>query len=282
MSQSFLSNYLKERPGILDNPDIFYQNYRSNELPPEYKNFSLFRDTNEDLPETIYFCPIYLELYEYSNISPLNLIRELSERYKPNRVVFQWNHDIDFSSKYSAAEKFENVYIINFNTSKPMKNDILAPFWVINTQCLKTIKTQFACLIASLNNNLRRALAVTISDRAGYKHISKLPYMEYIKTIPQFEFSLCPRGIGLNSYRFYECFHLNTVPVLFADNVALPYDIDYDDICIRIPESEATNFKFINYKLLSTDTNTILSSINLIKHKFTLKGLQEEVHRRLS
>ncbi len=280
--QNFLHQYLKERPGILDNPDIFYQNYRSDNLPAEHKNFSLFKDTNEDLPETIYFCPVYLELFEYTNISPLNLIRELSERYKPNRVVFQWNHDIDFASKYLGVEKYDNVYIINFNTSKPIKNDILAPFWVINTTLVRSIKLDFACLVASLNNSIRRALAATISDRPDYHFISKLPYLEYMKKISEYKFSLCPRGVGLNSYRFYECFHLDTIPVLFADIAALPYDINYDDICVRIPESQVTNFQYINDKLLSTNQTKIKANIGAIRERFTLKGLQEEIHRRLS
>jgi len=279
LSDNFLKEYLKSRPDILDNTDIFYENCRSkNET---YKDFSLFIESNFHELETVYICPIYLELYEYANMPVLEIIEYVCAWCYPNSVVFQWNHDIDFASKYLGAEKYTNAFIINFNTSKPLPNDILAPFWTINTEFIAEERKYFAGFIGNLNNSLRRTLANTISGKEGYLQ-TQLPYNEFLKTSAQCAFSLCPRGQGLSSYWFYECMHLSTIPVLFADNAVLPYEIDYDEICIRIPESKANDFNYINKFLKQVDTSMMLTRKSFYREKFTLLGIQQEVHRRLS
>lgn len=279
LSDSFLKEYLQSRPDILDNTDIFFENCRSkNET---HKDFNLFKECKFHEFETVYICPIYLELFEYAKIPVLEVIEYACALCRPNLVVFQWNHDIDFASKYLRTEKYPNAYIINFNTSKPLPNDILAPFWTINTEFIAEKREYFAGFIGSLNNSLRKTLANTIAGKDGYMH-TNLPYLEFLKTSAQCTFSLCPRGQGLSSYRFYECMHLSTIPVLFADKAALPYDIDYDEICIRIPESKVNDFGFINNLLKQVDVDMMLNRKNFIREKFTLLGIQQEIHRKLS
>jgi len=279
LSDNFLKEYLKSRPDILDNTDIFFENCRSkNET---HKDFGLFIESSFHELETVYICPIYLELYEYANMPVLEVIEHCCAWCYPNPVIFQWNHDIDFASKYLGAQKYTNAYVINFNTSKPLPNDILAPFWTINTEFIAEEREYFAGFIGSLNNSLRRTLANTISGKEGYLQ-AQLPYNEFLKTSAQCTFSLCPRGQGLSSYRFYECMHLSTIPVLFADNAVLPYEIDYDEICIRIPESKANDFNYINKFLKQVDTSMMLTRKSFYREKFTLLGIQQEVHRRLS
>lgn len=279
LSESMLSGYLKSRPDILDNTDIFFENCRSKD--ETNKDFSLFKECDFHEYETVYICPIYLELYEYANMPVLEVIEHACAWCYPNFVVFQWNHDTDFASKYLGAEKYINARIINFNTSKPLPNDILAPFWTINTEYIAEKREYFAGFIGSPNNGLRKTLANTIAGKDGYIH-TNLPYLEFLKTSAQCTFSLCPRGQGLSSYRFYECMHLSTIPVLFADKAALPYDIDYDEICIRIPESKINDFDFINNLLKQVDVDMMLTRKSFIREKFTLLGIQQEIHRRLS
>lgn len=280
LPENFLNEYLKSRPDILDNTDIFYENCRSKD--EKNKNFSLFEDIGYYEQEVIYICPIYLELYEYANMPLLEVIETCCGWCYPNPVVFQWNHDIDFASKYLGAEKYKNAYIINFNTSKPLPNDIIVPFWTINTEYIALKREYFAGFIGSLNNSLRRELANAIRGQDGYL-CTHLPYTEFLNTTAECVFSLCPRGQGLSSYRFYECMHLSTIPVLFADNAVLPFnDIDYDKICIRIPESMADDFDYINNLLTEVNTNYMLNEKIKVKDRFTLLGVQEEIYRRLS
>jgi hypothetical protein len=282
LPQSMLTEFLRPRPGILDNPDIFFENYRSDDQ--EFKDFSLFKETTEDLPDTVYICPVYLELYEYTNRSVMDVIDHFSTLYAPHKVVFHWNHDIDFASKYLKAQYYTNAYIINFNTSLPIPNDILVPFWVINTKWITGKKSYRGGFIGTPNNPLRSLLAKTLAGHPEYLVTSGLPTQQFLMKTAECEFSFCPRGIGLSSYRFYECFHLDTIPVLIADKSSLPFlpEIDYNDICVRISESKINDFTFIENALNTADIPKMKKRIQEVRHKFSLLGVQEEVHRRLT
>lgn len=281
LPDNFLKEYLKSRPDVLENTDIFFENCRSKK--ETCKDFSLFEEYPHHELETIHVCPIYLELYEYAKMPVLEVIENCCAWCYPNPVVFQWNHDTDFASKYLGAQKYTNAYFINFNTSKPLPNDIVVPFWVVNTYFISEKAKHFAGFIGSLNNDLRRTLCGAISGKKGYIQ-AKLPYSEYLHTSAKCKFSFCPRGQGLSSYRFYECMHLSTIPVLIADKSALPYthEIDYDKICVRIPEEKAGDFDYIDNRLKEADILQMHIEKNNVKDKFTLLGVQHEIHRRLS
>ncbi len=281
LPENFLKEYLKSRPDVLENTDIFFENCRS--LKETHKDFSLFHEYSFHQFETIYVCPIYLELFEYAKISVMNVIDECCAWCYPNLVLFQWNHDIDFASKYLDTQKIINACIINFNTSKPTENDILVPFWVINTDYISEKSEYFAGFIGNLNNGLRKTLANTIKGKEGYIQAS-LPYDEFLHTSAKCKFSFCPKGQGLSSYRFYESMHLSTIPVLIADSSALPYtdEINYDKICVRIPESKVGDFDYIDKTLKDVDIFQMQLEKDKVKEKFTLLGIQQEIHRRMS
>jgi hypothetical protein len=282
LPSSMLDDYLRYRPGILENPDIFFENYRSQEQA--FKNFDLFKETKEDSPATVYICPVYLELYEYAEKSVMDVIAHFSKLLSPWRVIFHWNHDVDFASKYLDAKNFKNAYIINFNTSLPIPNDILVPFWVINTKLITGKKLYRGGFIGTPNNPLRSQLVKTLAGHPEYLLASGLPLQQFLMKTAECEFSFCPRGIGLSSYRFYECFHLDTIPVLIADRSSLPFlpEIDYNDICVRIPEAKVNDLTFIENALNKVDIPKMKERIQAIRHKFSLLGVQEEIHRRLT
>ena len=54
---------------------------------------------------------------------------------------------------------------------------------------------------------------------------------------------LCPRGIGLNSFRFFEAMSIGRIPILISDNAKLPLEesIDYPNLIVRVPEDEVLN-----------------------------------------
>jgi hypothetical protein len=290
LPDDMLKPYLATRPDVLDKTDIFYENSRS--ANHKLKNFDLFIETDSDGPDTIYICPVYLELYEFAfNNSTIirQVIDTISKQYHSNKVVFQWNHDKDFAviepQNSDIWHRPDNAYIINFNTSIPHPNDIIVPFWVINTDWVEEEKKYTAGFIGSINNGLRRELAYTISGKDGYIFRSGLPWDEFSKLSSQCLFSLCPKGQGLSSYRFYESFHLNTVPVLFADNVTLPFEdeINYSQVCLPIAESTAHDFKDLDgiIRAHTPSWSKTIENIKSVRHKFSLLGVQEEIHRRL-
>lgn len=280
--ENWIDEYLGHRPGIFDDVDIFCENIRSKDQ--EFKNFSFFQRVNEVKPETVVICPIYLELYVYGNIMHCipEIISYYCEKYKNNKVIFQWNSDNDFVQYNDHVIKYPNCRILNFNTSSKSNNDILLPFWVINTKQYKEKKKYFMGFVGRLNSNTRQTLCDKFRGISDFFCAEGLSKEDYYKTSSSIIFNLCPKGVGLSSYRFYESFHLNTVPVLLADDSVLPYeDVNYDDICIRIEEKYIHNPSYVINILKSTDIDKKLNNINNIRKRFTLFGLQEYIHRIL-
>ncbi|HEX6715458.1 MAG TPA: exostosin family protein [Pyrinomonadaceae bacterium] len=84
---------------------------------------------------------------------------------------------------------------------------------------------------------------------------------EYINISLQSKFVLALRGYGLNSFRFFEALSLGVPPILVSRDCALPYTnlVNYDDICIRIDESDADLVERIKEAVYSTDEDTYLN-----------------------
>ena len=110
-------------------------------------------------------------------------------------------------------------------------------------------------LVCSFNNSLRFKLKDSIINFKDVLISQRVDISEYRKILSSSIFTLCPRGVGLSSYRFFECFHLNTIPVLFADDVILPFknEIEYDKISVRIEESKCSDPDYILKTLKDVD-----------------------------
>jgi hypothetical protein len=281
-----LTEYLNGgRQDVLDNVDIFTENVRSRGLCE--KDFSLFTASKDLLDYSVVVFPIYLELFQFENITQ-NIgfvIDHYCSKYPNNDVVFFWNHDVDFSIYNSLISKYKNCVIINYNTSSKSSNDIVVPFWTMNDISPIYLKKEvFACFFGSLNHNTRLSLARSIQNKDGYIYGSNLSYKDYRNALASSIFGLCPRGVGLSSYRFFECIHTNTIPVLFADSVVLPYseELDYSKLIVRIPENKASDFNYIDDVLKNTDYNNFLTNLSSERSKFSLLGVQKHVHSFLS
>jgi glycosyltransferase involved in cell wall biosynthesis len=79
----------------------------------------------------------------------------------------------------------------------------------------------------------------------------------YRKIMRQSLTVLCPRGAGENSVRFFETMAMGRIPVLIADNAALPMEavIPYDEFVIRVPENEIDGIAEHILRWLSRRTN---------------------------
>ena len=286
-SEKELYSYTKSRPGVLENIDIFKEGLRSEGHPSD---FSLFKESKgERYSADILVFPYYLELFEFFKRSHMipSVLRAFCAAHPTKTVVAQWNHDVDFSVRFPTTDPYplatiKNLKILNFNTSKKNPNDILLPFWTIDSNLVEAPKEYNYGFIGQINHNIRMALIYTFWDDDSFYAGNKLEFQEFRRTVSSCRFSLCPRGVGLSSWRFFECMHLNTIPVLFADEVVLPYpDLDYSKICVRIPENRAMDKKYIEFILSSVNEAEMLKNIKEVRHRFTLKGVQEEVHKCL-
>lgn len=61
---------------------------------------------------------------------------------------------------------------------------------------------------------------------------------EYVDNLAHNDYSLCVRGYGNFSFRFFEAMSLGRIPLLLDTECVLPYDFlhDYRDYCLIVPE----------------------------------------------
>jgi hypothetical protein len=64
--------------------------------------------------------------------------------------------------------------------------------------------------------------------------------IEYIKNIVDSDYTLCARGAGNFSFRFYETLSCGRIPLFINTDCALPFDdfIDWNKFCVWIEETE--------------------------------------------
>ncbi len=64
--------------------------------------------------------------------------------------------------------------------------------------------------------------------------------LEFVKNIWESDYTLCVRGVGNFSARFYETLCLGRIPIFVNTNCVLPYDfkVRYVDYCVWIEENE--------------------------------------------
>lgn len=73
--------------------------------------------------------------------------------------------------------------------------------------------------------------------------------MEYQDVMARTRYSLCPRGTGASTLRFWESLQAGAIPVLLSDDMSLPSGFDWSRCVVFIKESDVQQI------------NTILSSI---------------------
>ena len=61
---------------------------------------------------------------------------------------------------------------------------------------------------------------------------------DYVDTLRDSQFILCPRGQGPTSWRFYEAMMAARVPVIISDEWVPARDIDWSSFSLRVPESD--------------------------------------------
>lgn len=131
----------------------------------------------------------------------------------------------------------------------PYKRDL----WKIDAENLsKSYDTKFLWIFqgSSRTHPIRRRLWRLLNNdpRGVFKIVEKQFHerdekdqIDYIHSICQGAFSLCPRGLSPSSYRVYESMQLGKCPVIISDDWTPPYDVDWLSCSLRIPEREINN-----------------------------------------
>ena len=156
----------------------------------------------------------------------------------------------------------------------------------------KAEKTYIGSFVGSLTHPIRIQMANTLSGKSEYNiwikqwspTVNKPEFELFLELASKSKYLLCPRGYGLNSFRLYEAFQLNCVPVVITDKPYLPWqdELNWNDFSILIDQNNISNIdnilKNINdkqYEKLLTTGKKIYSSY------FTLDGIYDNIIKRL-
>ncbi len=149
--------------------------------------------------------------------------------------VKDFANDLDFSA---SAFKY-HVSFCGYIASSPVRYELVKAF-------------------VTYQGKLRKDINVTYNFHG---HIKTLPpevvarrRQNYLRSLREALFVLCPRGTGINTIRFFEIMSMGRIPVLIADEVLLPFEDEthYDEFVLRIAENDVAQAPDIIMALLQT------------------------------
>ena len=156
----------------------------------------------------------------------------------------------------------------------------------------KKEKDIFCSFVGSASHPIRDTIRDTYANDNDFqlymKHWTEAVPEEqlnfFIDVTNRSKFSLCPRGYGAQSFRFYEIMQLNSIPVVVYDKKWFPFEdvIDYESFCVLVHETEIPNLKNKLSQITDKQQEQMLASGKKIYEKyFTLEGMCKQILRIL-
>jgi hypothetical protein len=105
-------------------------------------------------------------------------------------------------------------------------------------------KNIFASFIGTHTHPIREKV-FNITNKEYYISDKEHNTHDFCNVIARSIFGLCPRGYGFNSFRIMENMQYGTIPVYISDEFIIPFDLDFSEYGILIPECDADNIEKI-------------------------------------
>jgi hypothetical protein len=158
-----------------------------------------------------------------------------------------------------------------------------------------TKKDIFCSFVGSISNNASSRVKLYqtyMNDKDFYfntprqwtAHVPKNNFEEFIDTTLRSEFSLCPRGYGKQSFRFYEVMQLNSIPVFVYNGDWFPFDkyVDWNSFSVVIHENDIGTLKDKLKSYSEEDKKKMLEKgKEVYKEYFTMEGMSKNILRYL-
>lgn len=171
---------------------IFFSNWYTLKQPFNYKTVGIFNQKIDELYIFLMTNNIHLEI--------LNVYT-----YDTN---FKCSEILNYCDKVYA----QNIDLPYF------KNLQLMPITLYQTPQIKPKLIKKHSIFIShfeISHPCREFLISTKRPRISYK--------EYINKLNDYEYSVCIRGNGLDTYRFWECIYLGVIPILLVDETSIKF-----------------------------------------------------------
>lgn len=157
---------------------------------------------------------------------------------------------------------------------------------------LKEEKQYIASFVGSATHPIRIKMAQILFGKSDYQiwlknwspSVDKPDFKLFLELASKSKYMLCPRGYGLNSFRLYEAFQLNCVPVIITDKSYLPWqdELNWSEFSILIDENNLSHIDEILKNIDDEQYNKLLTTgKNLYSSYFTLNGMYDNIIKRL-
>ena len=166
----------------------------------------------------------------------------------------------------------------------------------IDNKLIKEVKKDILCsFVGSISNNASSRVILYqtyMNDKEFYfnkprnwtAHVPENNLKEFINITQRSEFSLCPRGYGKQSFRFYEVMQLNSIPVFVYNGDWFPFNkfIDWNEFSVLIHEDKISTLKDKLKSYTSEEKNKMLKKGKEIYNEyFTMEGMSKNILRYL-
>lgn len=191
-----------------------------------------------------------------------------------------------FSPHALKNEICDGVHVFPFphravNGVEPLRKDILYSFIGYNSHA---VREKIFAMPVLQNCIIKERLYWHFSpDSLFPKELTKeeqaLEAIEYKNVLARSRYSLCPRGTGPGTLRFWESLQAGAIPIVLADNWALPKWVNWNTCIIQVPENDVLKINDIIKKIpLSLEHSMRLNCINVYKW-FSGENIARVVHK---
>lgn len=291
---------------ILDFPDQFMNTGLISNYPPHQKSenieaqFYKYILKNKNLETNLTYIPI-----QWTNYLVKNSKYGTDELQKIVDIKTNNKKDIFFTIvQYDGGPLIDitNCIVFTcggmFNTSIfPNTSYIPLPLLSDSHKNKKKIKRKrkyIASFVGRSTHPIRSEVEKQLSNKKGFliensenMSITKKNERKFVKIMYESYFSLCPRGYGPNSFRLYESFNINTVPVYISDQFHLPFQeiIDWNKLCVLVHPNEIYQIPKKLDNILNTNKYAEMLNYgkfcyeNYFNYDFTIKYISSFISR---
>lgn len=157
---------------------------------------------------------------------------------------------LDTSKKYFTVVEIEEGVVNDYShldlvTFSPGGNGhIPIPYPTKKMNKLEAERTTLCTFMGSIESHpVREEMFDMFKNTDGFEMWKSTTTTMYEYTLSTAIFSLCPRGRGPGSYRFFESLYMGCIPVYVSDVFLTPFqnNIDWDRLCIMVSLEDIHN-----------------------------------------
>jgi hypothetical protein len=192
-----------------------------------------------------------MELTKFSLDSRVSVIpwRSINSEGGLNKIDIPLGQSLIYNFSWtipSIVKKISSLKPTKVFCCSPSKNlnfeQVPFPYYVGSDILHSDKKDIMLSFIGWNNSKLRNRIFEIYKDRSVFIPMSKFNDKEGRKTfcsvLARSKFSLCPRGLGSGTYRFWESLKAGAIPILLSDEYILPNGWDWENTIIRLKESD--------------------------------------------